>query len=345
MITRSKLVEQLRDYQIRSQHRCPALVVFSPKPVLSTWTDVAVAIFWALSFILLLSSSYVILYLKHYWISLAVMCIGILVPIRLRVARQSLARKRDRRLLLPLSIIENLLSNTLVGYENENYFDQRLKVVSGGQQNEIPTDIFLQQHIPLQFVEVTVGGVTMMTMSDETMDDVIFGSSAAATKFVEELDGQFSGMPTAKHLLLIPQLLSDLRKRLVDALAADNFQHMYMTNDYGVVCYFLRASLVSVRMAKSSSVMEWSRISSSNSCLKFFGLMFMGRIMLLGFVTEVLVHVAAKSFRAIHCCSSTRTEMTVNSYISFLFLLLDGCCMFFILKLRHCLVFLFQLRL
>ncbi|GER40031.1 sphingoid long-chain base transporter RSB1 [Striga asiatica] len=123
MITRSKLVEQLRDYQIRSQHRCPALVVFSPKPVLSTWleleldsrapifsftaetkTDVAVAIFWALSFILLLSSSYVVLYLTHYWISLAFMCIGILVPIRLRVARQSLARKRDRRLLLPLSM-------------------------------------------------------------------------------------------------------------------------------------------------------------------------------------------------------------------------------------------------
>uniref|UniRef100_F6GWX1 Uncharacterized protein n=1 Tax=Vitis vinifera TaxID=29760 RepID=F6GWX1_VITVI len=32
MITRSKLVEQLRDYQIRSQHKCSALAIFSPKP-------------------------------------------------------------------------------------------------------------------------------------------------------------------------------------------------------------------------------------------------------------------------------------------------------------------------
>ncbi|KAK6150932.1 hypothetical protein DH2020_015864 [Rehmannia glutinosa] len=105
MITRSKLVEQLRDYQIRSQHKCPALAVFSPKPLLSTCrTDVAVAIFWALTFIVLLVSSYVTLYLKHYWISFFIVCIGILVPIRLKISRQSLARKRDRRLLLPLSM-------------------------------------------------------------------------------------------------------------------------------------------------------------------------------------------------------------------------------------------------
>ncbi|KAL7141767.1 hypothetical protein ABFS83_08G075700 [Erythranthe nasuta] len=104
MITRSKLVEQLRDYQIRSQHKCPALTVFSPKPLLSTWTDVAVAIFWAVIFIVLLITSYATLYLKHYWVSFFVVCLGILVPIRLKFSRQSLARKRDRRLLLPLSM-------------------------------------------------------------------------------------------------------------------------------------------------------------------------------------------------------------------------------------------------
>lgn len=104
MITRSKLVEQLRDYQVRSQHKCPPLAVFSPKPLLSTWSDVALAGFWALIFIVLLVSSYVTLYLKHYWLSLAILCIGILLPIRLRILRQSLARKRDKRLLLPLSM-------------------------------------------------------------------------------------------------------------------------------------------------------------------------------------------------------------------------------------------------
>ncbi|XWS33755.1 hypothetical protein CRYUN_Cryun22dG0110600 [Craigia yunnanensis] len=32
MITRSKLVKQLRDYQTRSQNKCPALIFFSPTP-------------------------------------------------------------------------------------------------------------------------------------------------------------------------------------------------------------------------------------------------------------------------------------------------------------------------
>ncbi|KAG8384001.1 hypothetical protein BUALT_Bualt04G0072500 [Buddleja alternifolia] len=136
MITRSKLVEQLRDYQIRSQHKCPPLSVFSPKPLLSTWyacsayiylflcslvdspipifirgirllgfgSDVAVAIFWVLIFVVLLFASYITLYLRHYWLSFAILCLGILIPIRLRISRHSLARKRDRRLLLPLSM-------------------------------------------------------------------------------------------------------------------------------------------------------------------------------------------------------------------------------------------------
>lgn len=36
MITRSKLVEQLRDYQIRSYHKWGALSFFSPNPQIST---------------------------------------------------------------------------------------------------------------------------------------------------------------------------------------------------------------------------------------------------------------------------------------------------------------------
>ncbi|RRT57183.1 hypothetical protein GW17_00030803 [Ensete ventricosum] len=36
MITRSKLVEQLREYQIRSQHKWGALTAFSPKPQITT---------------------------------------------------------------------------------------------------------------------------------------------------------------------------------------------------------------------------------------------------------------------------------------------------------------------
>ncbi|KAF3968744.1 hypothetical protein CMV_007391 [Castanea mollissima] len=75
MITRSKLVEQLRDYQIRSQNKCPALSVFSPKPHIASWADVAVAIFWALVFSMLVISSYVSLYFRHFWLCLIFICL------------------------------------------------------------------------------------------------------------------------------------------------------------------------------------------------------------------------------------------------------------------------------
>ncbi|KAJ0040399.1 hypothetical protein Pint_28268 [Pistacia integerrima] len=104
MITRSKLVEQLRDYQIRSQHKCPALNFFSPKPLLSSWGDVAVAVFWALLFSMLVISSYVAFYFRHFWISFFILCLSIFLPLRLRSCRQAVAKKRDRRLLLPLSM-------------------------------------------------------------------------------------------------------------------------------------------------------------------------------------------------------------------------------------------------
>ncbi|KAK7836280.1 hypothetical protein CFP56_022776 [Quercus suber] len=104
MITRSKLVEQLRDYQIRSQNKCPALTVFSPKPHIASWADVAVAIFWAVVFSMLVISSYVSLYFRQFWLSLIFICLGIFLHVRLRISRLALARKRERRLQLPLSM-------------------------------------------------------------------------------------------------------------------------------------------------------------------------------------------------------------------------------------------------
>ncbi|KAJ4714425.1 NADH-ubiquinone oxidoreductase chain [Melia azedarach] len=104
MITRSKLVEQLRDFQIRSQHKCPALTIFSPKPFLSSWADVAVAIFWAVLFSMLVISSYVTFHFQHFWLSFFILGLSILLPVRLRSYRQAVAKKRERRLLLPLSM-------------------------------------------------------------------------------------------------------------------------------------------------------------------------------------------------------------------------------------------------
>lgn len=89
MITRSKLVEQLRDYQIRSQHK----------------RDLIGAISWGLLCCLLIVSSYMMLYFRHFWLSAVIISVGILLPAGLYILRQrKLAKKRERRLLLPLSM-------------------------------------------------------------------------------------------------------------------------------------------------------------------------------------------------------------------------------------------------
>ncbi|XP_004982219.2 uncharacterized protein LOC101777013 [Setaria italica] len=89
MITRSKLVEQLRDYQIRSQHK----------------RDIIGAISWGLLCCFLIISSYMTLYFRHFWLSAIIISVGILLPAGLYILRQrKLAKKRERRLLLPLSM-------------------------------------------------------------------------------------------------------------------------------------------------------------------------------------------------------------------------------------------------
>ncbi|KHN36123.1 hypothetical protein glysoja_003246 [Glycine soja] len=121
MITRSKIVEQLRDYQIRHKRNYSALTFFSPKPHIQTRyaegykfdgltclvhaiarVDVAVAIGFALLFLMLVFSSLMTLYLRHFWLFGVVICFNIFLPARLRMSRQTLARNRERR--LPLSI-------------------------------------------------------------------------------------------------------------------------------------------------------------------------------------------------------------------------------------------------
>lgn len=89
MITRSKLVEQLRDYQIRTQHK----------------RDIIGAISWGLLCCFLIISSYMTLYFRHFWLSAIIISLGILLPAGLYILRQrKLAKKRERRLLLPLSM-------------------------------------------------------------------------------------------------------------------------------------------------------------------------------------------------------------------------------------------------
>ncbi|KAL5715241.1 hypothetical protein ACHQM5_017087 [Ranunculus cassubicifolius] len=102
MITRSMLVEQLRDYQIRSQHKWAKLILFSPKPQINSSADAVVAFSWALLFLVLVLASFTTLYFRHFWLSALIFCLGILLLVFLRIYRQRwLARKR---LVLPLSM-------------------------------------------------------------------------------------------------------------------------------------------------------------------------------------------------------------------------------------------------
>ncbi|KAG8074160.1 hypothetical protein GUJ93_ZPchr0006g43401 [Zizania palustris] len=110
MITRAKLVEQLREHQIRSaQSYSAALAVFSPSPHIASrsyswrhplagatvsvakgvlpWTirsltrrDLKVALFYAILFCFLMVSCYVTLYLRWFRLSAILIVLGILLP-------------------------------------------------------------------------------------------------------------------------------------------------------------------------------------------------------------------------------------------------------------------------
>lgn len=66
--------------------------------------DVTVALLLSALFGILVVSSLVTLYFRHFWLCLLILCISIFIPLRLRNSRKSLARKRERRMLLPLSM-------------------------------------------------------------------------------------------------------------------------------------------------------------------------------------------------------------------------------------------------
>ncbi|KAI0501420.1 hypothetical protein KFK09_016365 [Dendrobium nobile] len=106
MIQRSKLAEELRDYQIRSQRKYwVVLSCFSAKPQISTRQDIAKAILWGFLFLLLVLSFFLSLRLKFHKLSALCIFLGILLPTCLWISRQrQLAKKRERRMLLPLSM-------------------------------------------------------------------------------------------------------------------------------------------------------------------------------------------------------------------------------------------------
>ncbi|KAM7521289.1 hypothetical protein LguiB_020251 [Lonicera macranthoides] len=111
MITRSNLAEQLREYQIRSKHDWASVSVFSSSSSSSTSNlyssrvDVVVFVIWELVILAFLVFSAVSLYFRHLRLAFILVCTTLLLLLCMKVTKQvRLARKKKRRMLLPLSM-------------------------------------------------------------------------------------------------------------------------------------------------------------------------------------------------------------------------------------------------
>ncbi|KAG5246566.1 NADH-ubiquinone oxidoreductase chain [Salix suchowensis] len=106
MITRSNLVDQLREYQIRSKHDWASVSFFSSTSNLSSSrVDVVLFVIWELFIIAFLVFSAVSLYFRHMQLAFILVCITLLLLLCMKVTKQvRLARKKKRRMLLPLSM-------------------------------------------------------------------------------------------------------------------------------------------------------------------------------------------------------------------------------------------------
>ncbi|PIN12037.1 hypothetical protein CDL12_15354 [Handroanthus impetiginosus] len=105
MITRSKLAEQLRDYQIRSKHDLASVSLFSNSNLASSRVDVAIFVIWELVILAFFVFSVVSLYFMHIKLAIILLCITLLLVLCMKITKQvKLARKKQRRMLLPLSM-------------------------------------------------------------------------------------------------------------------------------------------------------------------------------------------------------------------------------------------------
>ncbi|XP_004500894.1 uncharacterized protein [Cicer arietinum] len=107
MITRSNLAEQLRDYQIRSKHDWASVSFFSSTSsnITTSRVDVVVFVIWELVILAFLVFSVVSLYFKHIRLAFVLVCITVLLLLCMKITKQvRLARKKKRRMLLPLSM-------------------------------------------------------------------------------------------------------------------------------------------------------------------------------------------------------------------------------------------------
>ncbi|CAI0434974.1 unnamed protein product [Linum tenue] len=107
MITRSNLAEQLREYQIRSKHDWASVSFFSStsNSFSHSRVDVVIFVIWELVVLAFLVFSAVSLYFRHMRLAFILVCITLILVLCMKVTKQvRLARKKKRRMLLPLSM-------------------------------------------------------------------------------------------------------------------------------------------------------------------------------------------------------------------------------------------------
>ncbi|KAF7829501.1 NADH-ubiquinone oxidoreductase chain [Senna tora] len=112
MITRSNLAEQLREYQIRSKHDWASVSFFSSTSSNITTSrfsgcrvDVVIFVIWELIILAFLVFSAVSLYFRHIQLAFILVCVTVLLLLCMKITKQvRLARKKKRRMLLPLSM-------------------------------------------------------------------------------------------------------------------------------------------------------------------------------------------------------------------------------------------------
>ncbi|XP_071703731.1 uncharacterized protein [Rutidosis leptorrhynchoides] len=105
-ITRSNLVEQLREYQVQNKHDWASVSLFSPTPNLyNSRVDVVLFVIWELvilAFVIFLAIS---LYYRQLKLALVLATITLLLLLCMKVTKHvKMAHKKKRRMLLPLSM-------------------------------------------------------------------------------------------------------------------------------------------------------------------------------------------------------------------------------------------------
>ncbi|KNA14142.1 hypothetical protein SOVF_110090 isoform A [Spinacia oleracea] len=106
MITRHNLAEQLREYQVRSKHDWASASFFSSTSnFTSSRVDIVIFVIWELVILAFLVFSGVSLYFRHVRLAFVLLCVTLLLLLCMKVTKQiRLARKKKRRMLLPLSM-------------------------------------------------------------------------------------------------------------------------------------------------------------------------------------------------------------------------------------------------